>query len=87
MNRAWLVAGAQAASEDTGTMRERVGRVLRERILSGVLEPGTRIDLDLTAAEFETSRTPVREACQELAQDGVGPHRAAKRGIGFGGDS
>lgn len=68
---AWPVAGVPAPASGTGTIRERVARILRERILTGVLRPGTRIDLDAIAAEFETSRTPVREACLELTHDGV----------------
>ena len=56
---------------DRRTGRERVGEVLRERILAGELAPGERIDLDKYAAEFGTSRTPVREACLALAQDGL----------------
>jgi DNA-binding GntR family transcriptional regulator len=53
------------------TERERVGDILRDRILSGVLEPSGRIDIDAVAAEFGTSRTPVREACLALAQEGL----------------
>lgn len=53
------------------TERERIVEVLRDRILSGVLVPGERISLDATAAEFGTSRTPVREACLALDADGL----------------
>ena len=71
MSEPWPVAGVPAPAAGGGTMRERVCRALRERILTGVLAPGARIDLDAVAAEFETSRTPVREACLELALDGL----------------
>jgi DNA-binding GntR family transcriptional regulator len=69
----WLVAGAPApdAPAGAGTIRERVCRILRERVLTGELTPGSRIDLDATAAEFGTSRTPVREACLELMHEGM----------------
>jgi DNA-binding GntR family transcriptional regulator len=53
------------------TERARILDALRDRILSGVLAPGGRIDLDATAAEFGTSRTPVREACLALDADGL----------------
>jgi DNA-binding GntR family transcriptional regulator len=53
------------------TERERILEALRDRILSGVLIPGERISLDATAAEFGTSRTPVREACLALHADGL----------------
>jgi DNA-binding GntR family transcriptional regulator len=71
MSEPWPVAGVPAPGAGGGTIRERVCRVLRERILTGVLAPGVRIDLDAVAAEFDTSRTPVREACLELALDGL----------------
>jgi DNA-binding GntR family transcriptional regulator len=54
-----------------GTVRDRVVAVLRDRILSGQLPRGTRIDLDQLAEEFGTSRTPVREAVLGLAQEGL----------------
>jgi DNA-binding GntR family transcriptional regulator len=55
----------------SGTVRERAARELRDRILTGVLEPGARIDLDAITAEFATSRTPVREALLELSFEGL----------------
>ena len=55
----------------SGTVRERAARELRDRILTGVLEPGSRIDLDAITEEFATSRTPVREALLELSFEGL----------------
>lgn len=52
-----------------GTTRDRVARELRNQILLGERAPGERIDLDALAEEFGVSRTPVREACLELAHD------------------
>jgi DNA-binding GntR family transcriptional regulator len=54
-----------------GTVRERAARVLRDRILTGALPAGTRLDLDAITKEFATSRTPVREALLELSYDGL----------------
>ncbi|WP_234825699.1 GntR family transcriptional regulator [Mycolicibacter senuensis] len=54
-----------------GTVRERAARELRNRILTGELTPGTRLDLDAITAEFATSRTPVREALLELSYEGL----------------
>lgn len=54
-----------------GTVRERAARELRDRILTGALPAGTRIDLDAITAEFATSRTPVREALLELSFEGL----------------
>ncbi|MGW6729683.1 GntR family transcriptional regulator [Nocardia sp. NPDC055029] len=71
MEEAWPVAGVPAPVSGAGTIRERIAWILRERVLTGVLAPGSRIDLDAVASEFETSRTPVREACLELTHDGL----------------
>ncbi|ORV47082.1 GntR family transcriptional regulator [Mycolicibacter engbaekii] len=54
-----------------GTVRERAARELRDRILTGALPAGARIDLDAITAEFATSRTPVREALLELSYEGL----------------
>jgi DNA-binding GntR family transcriptional regulator len=54
-----------------GTVRARAASELRDRILTGRLAPGTRIDLDGLTEEFGTSRTPVREALLELSYEGL----------------
>ncbi len=60
-----------AALDVAGTVRERAARELRDRILTGTLPAGSRIDLDAITTEFETSRTPVREALLELSFEGL----------------
>ncbi len=57
-------AGSRVASQ-------RVAEVLRERILSGRLRPGTRIKQDELADELDTSRIPVREALRILETRGL----------------
>ena len=52
-------------------MRERAANELRDRILTGRLQPGQRIDLTEITEEFGTSRTPVREALLELSYEGL----------------
>lgn len=62
------------------TLRELALRYLRERITSGDLAPGARLSDLLLAKEIGISRTPVREAIQQLAADGlvdVIPHQGA----------
>jgi len=54
-----------------GTVRGRAARELRTRILTGQMPRGSRLDLDQIAAEFRTSRTPVREALLELSYEGL----------------
>src|ERR1700722_14525080 len=60
-----------AAIDISGTVRERAARELRNRILTGALPAGSRIDLDAITEEFATSRTPVREALLELSFEGL----------------
>src|SRR5271170_6639459 len=60
-----------AAIDISGTVRERAARELRDRILTGALPAGSRIDLDAITEEFATSRTPVREALLELSFEGL----------------
>ncbi len=60
-------------------MTDGVVRELRERIVSGALAPGARIDINEIAAEFGVSQTPVREAILQL--EGLGMvHRQPYRG-------
>lgn len=68
----WPHPSPSAQRSDLGmTVRDRVVRELRHRILLGSLPAGERIDLDALAAEFGTSRTPIREATLELAIDNL----------------
>jgi DNA-binding GntR family transcriptional regulator len=57
-----LLGGAPA-------LPEQVARQLHERILSGVLRPGTFLRPDRLAVELGVSPTPVREALQALRAD------------------
>ncbi len=52
-------------------MRTQAANELRDRILTGRLRPGDRLDLDRLTAEFGISRTPVREALLELSYEGL----------------
>jgi DNA-binding GntR family transcriptional regulator len=53
------------------TVRAQAAEELRDRILTGLLQPGDRLDLDQLTAEFGISRTPVREALLELSYEGL----------------
>jgi DNA-binding GntR family transcriptional regulator len=56
---------------DTGTLADRVYRVLRERILQGAYEPGQRLNLAQLARDLQVSNTPVREAMARLERVGL----------------
>jgi len=71
---------ARANGTRGATQADRVYAQLRERLLRGDLPAGRRlVELQL-AAEFETSRTPVREALRRLEGDG---HIVRDRGGGM----
>jgi DNA-binding GntR family transcriptional regulator len=68
------------ASLSPRVLREQVRDSLRNAILSAALPPGTKIGEAETAAALSVSRTPVREAIRELAEEGLltfVPHRGA----------
>jgi len=45
--------------------------IIRDKILKGEFEPGSRLREDLLAEEISMSRTPVREAFNRLVSDGL----------------
>ncbi|MCE0505031.1 GntR family transcriptional regulator [Roseivivax sp. GX 12232] len=49
----------------------RVREALENAIVNGRLVPGMRIDPDALAQEFECSRTPIRDALQQLEASGL----------------
>lgn len=44
---------------------------LEDEILNGSYEPGEQLDVESLASRFKVSRTPVREALQQLASSGL----------------
>lgn len=62
------------------TRAERIGAALTERIVSGGMAPGCRLDEQVLATEFGVSRTPVREALRQLVSTGLVEFRA-RRGV------
>jgi DNA-binding GntR family transcriptional regulator len=49
----------------------RIAAALAERIVSGVLAPGSRVMQDHVAEEFQASHVPVREAFRKLEAQGL----------------
>ncbi len=52
-------------------IRVRVTAILRKALLAGEFRPGEELSLTETAARLGVSRTPVREAFQSLAAEGL----------------
>jgi DNA-binding GntR family transcriptional regulator len=62
------------------TRGDRIRHAIERDIVSGKLVPGTKLDEDALAARHGASRTPVREALQHLASQGLvelRPHTGA----------
>lgn len=69
--------GNERELADTGGVAShRVADILAQRILCGVLPPGTRIKQDELADELNTSRIPVRDALRILESRGLVTMRA-----------
>ena len=58
-----------ASTEDT--IAVRISKELADRIISGAIEPGSRLRQDHVAEEFNTSHVPVREAFRRLEAQGL----------------
>lgn len=52
------------------TVAARIYGAIKEQIIDGRFAPGARITEQNIAAQFSTSRTPVREAMRQLVADG-----------------
>jgi len=53
------------------TLAHRVYEIMKDRILSAELPPGTRLKDNELARTFGVSNTPIREAMRELEKDGL----------------
>ena len=58
-----------------GLLAENVYRRIRTDLLRGRIRPGTRVTEQWAADHYHASRTPVREACRRLAEEGLLVHR------------
>ena len=52
-------------------LKQRAYQIIKEKLLNLEFEPGSRIREDLLANEISMSRTPVREAINQLAAEGL----------------
>ena len=64
--------------EHPGSLRDSVTGALRQRIVSGVLAPGTRVVERQVAEQLGVSRVPVREALRALEREGFLEERATR---------
>jgi len=61
------------------SLGDQIYAILRKRILTGEVPPGAIIDERAIAAEFEVSRTPVREAVKKLTDENLVEVKAQSR--------
>lgn len=61
-------------SSDGTLLTESVHDSLQEMIFSGELPPGSALSVPALAAQLNVSRTPVREAVQQLIYEGLATH-------------
>ncbi len=67
-------ANVAEPQEATGLLGTSVYERLRDQVLSGAFAPGQALSVPRLAAELEVSRSPVREAVQQLIYDGLAVH-------------
>src|SRR5690606_41713918 len=58
------------ATTTDDTIAVRISKALADRIISGALEPGSRLGQDHIAEEFGASHVPAREAFRRLESQG-----------------
>ena len=61
----------RSAEADDGTLTDRAYRELEEMIVTLQLSPGTILSEQTLAVRLKIGRTPIREALQRLARDGL----------------
>lgn len=69
-----------SASLDDQALVDHIAATLQARVLRGEIPSGARLRQQTLAAEFDVSRTPVREALRKLQANGLvelKPHRGA----------
>ncbi|MCJ7565394.1 MAG: GntR family transcriptional regulator [Candidatus Aminicenantes bacterium] len=64
------------------SLKEKAYRIIKEKLLKMEFEPGGRIREDLLAEEISMSRTPVREAINQLTAEGF-INNIPRRGLFF----
>jgi DNA-binding GntR family transcriptional regulator len=62
---------AAAPARSTDTLTERAYRLIEEQIVTLRLKPGDILSEQMLSASFDIGRTPIREALQRLAREGL----------------
>ncbi len=62
---------AVVESFDRSSLTDKVYVLLKKQILAQALGPGQKVDIDRLAADLGISRTPIKDALNRLASDGL----------------
>lgn len=65
------MAGMKPISRRTSTLAESAYQSISRALLSGTIEPGSRLVMDDLAEQLDISRTPVRDALLRLQREGL----------------
>ena len=76
MNNSVFKPGREITMKRSNT--QKLKDALEEDIINGQLLPGAKLDHDALAAKYGVSRTPIREAIQQLVVSGLVPVKAKK---------
>ncbi len=66
------------ASDAPLPLGEQVYQRIRSDLLTGRIRPGDRVTEEWAAAHYAVSRTPIREACRRLSEEGLLAHQARR---------
>jgi len=69
----YKILGGSTVSQtiETSALATQIYRVLREEIISGIFAPGDKLDINKLAEKFGVSRSPVKEAVNQLVHEGL----------------
>ncbi|MCM3729196.1 GntR family transcriptional regulator [Neobacillus cucumis] len=56
---------------ETSALATQIYKVLRKEIMSGIFTPGDKLDINKLAEKFGVSRSPVKEAVNQLVHEGL----------------
>ncbi|MFG6518692.1 GntR family transcriptional regulator [Sulfitobacter sp. 1A13496] len=66
-----MTSDANQAAKSLPPISQRIYLALRKAVIRCEISPGTMLDAGAIAREYDVSRTPVRDAMQRLAADGL----------------
>ncbi|MFZ0100934.1 MAG: GntR family transcriptional regulator, partial [Pseudolabrys sp.] len=69
--QAYAAKAGKSAARRNETLTEQAYRLIEEQIVTLRLKPGDVLSEQMLSATFDIGRTPIREALQRLAREGL----------------